>query len=144
VGDLIAVTGRFGLSALKNYAVAPPVRLKEGQLLGQHKIASALIDSSDGLVASVEQLCSSSGTGAVLDLSCIPRARGATLRQALYGGEDYELVFTFPPSKVALLERLEAVTIVGRVVEKKKGLRLLTRQRKIQRPQKGYDHFKND
>jgi len=56
--------------------------------------ASAMIDCSDGLGIDLDRLAKASGVGVVLDL--VPVAEGATLEEALGGGEDYELVFCAP------------------------------------------------
>jgi thiamine-monophosphate kinase len=53
-----------------------------------------MIDVSDGLAADLGHLLDASGVGCALD--DVPVAPGATLADALGGGEDYELVFTVP------------------------------------------------
>ncbi|HEY5251442.1 MAG TPA: thiamine-phosphate kinase [Acidimicrobiales bacterium] len=68
----------------------PEARLAEGEaarLAG----ASAMIDVSDGLAADLGHLVEASGVGYSLDR--VPVAPGATVEEALGGGEDYELVF---------------------------------------------------
>jgi len=139
VGDLIAVSGAFGLAAFKKFRVLPPVRIKEVRVIGDKQLASAMIDSSDGLVASIHQICKASRVGARLDLSKVPVAKGAELEAALYGGEDYELVFTVPRSKV---KQLKGFRIVGKIVNQKQGFRLVTAQGKEFLPKAGFDHFK--
>ena len=57
--------------------------------------ATACIDLSDGLALDLHRLCRASGTSARLD-GVLPCAPGATLEQALFGGEDYELLCTLP------------------------------------------------
>jgi thiamine-monophosphate kinase len=57
--------------------------------------ASAMIDVSDGLTADLRHLATASGVG--FNLQDIPRAPGATLAEALGGGDDYVLAFTAPP-----------------------------------------------
>lgn len=59
-------------------------------------------DSSDGLLAAVEGLCTSSGCGAVLDRALLPRPQGwpsglSWDQWCLQGGEDFELVLSLPP-----------------------------------------------
>ena len=56
-----------------------------------------MIDISDGLGLDLDRLCRSSGVGVALEL--VPVADGATLEDALAGGEDYELVFTAPAAE---------------------------------------------
>ncbi len=73
----------------------PVARLREGAVarrLGAH----AMIDVSDGLALDLHRLADASGVGFRLD--DVPVAAGATLEEALGGGEDYELVFTVSPA----------------------------------------------
>jgi thiamine-monophosphate kinase len=59
-----------------------------------------MIDVSDGLAADVRHLAAASAVGVVLDPPAVPLATGATLDDALGGGEDYELIFTLPSETV--------------------------------------------
>jgi thiamine-monophosphate kinase len=120
-GDRIYVTGELGASALG-------LRTKRGKAWSRHKhplprIAQGLalrklgircaMDLSDGLSLDLNRLCLESDIGA--DLKCrLPTARGATLNDALHGGEDYELLFTAPPRKhiPALLDTIR-ITEIG-------------------------------
>jgi thiamine-monophosphate kinase len=58
--------------------------------------ATAMIDVSDGLLADLTHICAESGVGFRLDQ--VPVAPGATVEEALRGGEDFALVFCAPPS----------------------------------------------
>jgi thiamine-monophosphate kinase len=72
----------------------PQARLAEGvvaRLAGAH----AMIDISDGLALDLHRLADASGVGFALD--AIPVAEGATLEEALGGGEDYELIVVIDP-----------------------------------------------
>ncbi len=101
-GDGIWVSGRLGGSALglergrggawKKHAYPEP-RLALGRFLREKVRVSAAMDLSDGLSLDLHRLCLASGLSAELagDLPVFP---GATLGQALDGGEDYELLFT--------------------------------------------------
>jgi thiamine-monophosphate kinase len=60
--------------------------------------ASAMIDISDGLALDLHRMADASGVG--LELDEIPVAEGATLAEALGGGEDYELLITMDPDRV--------------------------------------------
>jgi thiamine-monophosphate kinase len=73
----------------------PEPRLELGRAL--RGIASAAIDVSDGLLADLGHLCRASGCGASIDIERLPRAAAASLEQALYGGDDYELCLTAAP-----------------------------------------------
>jgi thiamine-monophosphate kinase len=72
----------------------PVARLREG-LLAARLGATAMIDVSDGLTQDLGHLAAGSNVG--VRLETVPVAAGASLEQALSGGEDYELVFTLPP-----------------------------------------------
>ena len=124
VGDLICVTGKFGVSAKHKYLVVPPIRLKEAQQLAQSGAVNAMIDSSDGLAVSVRLIARASEVGAELWEKEIPKA--GNINQALFGGEDYELVFTVPQSKInALKNHFPFVTVVGRIVPQEKEFTIL-------------------
>ena len=69
-----------------------------------------MIDVSDGLGLDLDRLCRASGVGVVLDQ--VPVAPGATLEDALSGGEDYELLFTTSSSE----EIATAFTAAGLIV----------------------------
>ncbi len=102
-GDVLFVTGSLGASAaglrawrggdghsLVAAAHARPVpRLAEGVVSGRCG-ATAMIDISDGLAIDARRMALASGVG--LSLSGVPVAMGATLEDALGGGEDYELL----------------------------------------------------
>ena len=67
----------------------PLARLREGQV-ARRGGAHAMIDVSDGLGLDLHRLADASGVGFRLDE--VPAAVGATLDEALGGGEDYELL----------------------------------------------------
>ncbi len=69
----------------------PKARLREAEIISGLG-ASAAIDVSDGLIADLNHICENSRVGAVL--TEIPVASGASLENAKYGGEDYELIFS--------------------------------------------------
>ena len=111
-GDELYVTGVLGgssagLQALQSAGEAadnllmryrrPEPRTRFGLLLGRNRAARACIDLSDGLADAVRQLASASGVGAIVEADTVPIEQGATLRDALSGGEDYELLFAVPP-----------------------------------------------
>jgi thiamine monophosphate kinase len=62
-----------------------------------------MIDISDGLVADLALIAEASGVGFDLyDPAEFPVAPGATLDEALRGGDDYVLAFTLPPATDAV------------------------------------------
>ena len=152
VGDAILVTGNFGGPASKkfdNRKLKVESRLKEARIIAKAGKCSSMIDSSDGLVRSVLEICKASKTGARIWLDSVPVARAATLNQALYGGEEYELIFTTPRSNaVELMNGVQRrtktkVKIVGEMVARKRGIKLVDVHGKILALRSGgYEHFR--
>jgi thiamine-monophosphate kinase len=121
-GDRIFVSGELGGSAAalvqmmakpkkklnpRDYPshFYPEPRVALGRILREKGMASAMIDTSDGLSTDLAHLCEESGVGAEVEAALIPRARvGKPAREvdlglALHGGEDYELLFIARPGK---------------------------------------------
>ena len=123
-GDLLAVTGRLGGSRRGRH-LRPRPRIAEAQALRNTLSLHAMIDVSDGLAADLGHLLDESGVGATLVGAWIPihpDARGS-LARALGDGEDYELLFAFPPSQARRLERLPfRVTVIGQVTRRARRL----------------------
>lgn len=100
----------------------PEPQLTAAWLLAECKLASSLIDNSDGLLRSCALLAEASGVGLRLDL---PLPAG--------DGEDYGLVFTAPKRRWAALKRaLPKAYRLGETVARAKGAPL--------KPA-GFDHF---
>ncbi len=97
----------------------PQPRIAQGLWLSKKRIATAAIDLSDGLSTDLNHLCQESGVAAEVDAQALPIQPGATLEQALHGGEDYELLFTIG-SKTAIPRSIAGipVTRIGRIVPK--------------------------
>jgi thiamine-monophosphate kinase len=78
--------------------------------------ASAMIDVSDGFGADLGHLADASRVG--FELEGVPVAEGATLEEALGGGEDYRLVFSAPDAEALLtaFEGLDAPVAIGSCV----------------------------
>ncbi|MBU0672698.1 MAG: thiamine-phosphate kinase, partial [Candidatus Margulisbacteria bacterium] len=148
-GDLILTTGEFGGPAaakFENRKSKMVNRLKEGQTTAKSRLATSMIDSSDGLVRSILEICGSSNVGALIYEAEVPIAKGATLNQALHGGEEYELVFTASAKNVARIKKLlgrTKLSIVGEIMPKKSGVGLLGNHGRIAKiGSGGYEHFK--
>ena len=129
VGDSIFVTGTLGDSALGFFAlerdnnlneplsintltlrhISPYPRIKEGKVIAENHLASAMIDISDGLLADLNQILTLNKLGATVWTSQIPLSNDFKQFQikqehnkldfALKGGEDYELLFTSSKTK---------------------------------------------
>jgi thiamine-monophosphate kinase len=103
-GDWIFVTGKLGATQAGRHLTFVP-RLAEGQWLAAKKMATAMMDLSDGLGADLPRLARASGLGFELDGGSVPRSRGASLEAALNDGEDYELLFTVDPARAEILKK---------------------------------------
>ena len=112
---------------------------------------TALIDISDGLASEVHHLARASGVGAVVEAGLLPihvqtfkaaeRFAEAPLSLALYGGEDYELLFAMPEADVAKLPE-NTFAVVGQVVEPEEGITLrLPEGEVIPLEARGFEHF---
>ena len=170
-GDVLAVTGTLGgaaaaVAALKdpntpnpdipvelmNALLRPYPRLSEAQVLVEEGVQCA-IDISDGLVADLGHICECSRVGATLRASQIPvnpaihKVAPDPLGCALYGGEDYELLFA---CDLTTYERVAArldltPTIVGEIIdhptEPQKVVVLDRNGRELRANSTGWKHF---
>jgi thiamine-monophosphate kinase len=123
----------------------PQPRVAQGLWLQRHTMASAALDLSDGLSTDLSHICEESGVTAEVNAKLLPLGFGADLTQALHGGEDYELLFTAPPT--ARLPRTIAgvpVTRIGRITKPRKGkptIKLITQQGEQPLLPLGWEHF---
>jgi thiamine-monophosphate kinase len=152
-----------GLEELTRRQTHPTPRVSCGALLGERRLASAMIDLSDGLSSDLAHLCERSGVGALIEASRLPvapllRQSGAVVSNqfiralldgaldlALHGGEDFELLFTARPRVAAHLpKRLGGVplTHIGEVREASEGIRLARDGRMEILQPSGFEHFK--
>lgn len=134
----------------------PTPRIALGQaLLGA---ASAAADISDGLLADLGHILERSGVSAEIEWEKIPTSVAlqsmTPARQheaALAGGDDYELIFTAPPSSAERIYEAgllsgTPVTRIGRVIER------TSRAVTVRTPDglpvllvtEGFDHFRNE
>jgi thiamine-monophosphate kinase len=133
------------LEALLAPHLYPEPRIAQGLWLVRHGLASAAIDLSDGLSTDLAHLCEESRVAAEVDASLLPIHPGATLAQALNGGEDYELLFTASPA--ARLPRSiagAAITRIGCIVKSRPGqaeVTLLTAEGSQPLKPRGWEHF---
>ena len=102
LGDCICVTGHLGGSLAGRHLDIVP-RVDEARWLGRQKYATAMMDLSDGLAKDLPRLALASDLGFQVDGSKIPIHEPCTINQALSDGEDYELLFTVSPRKIATL-----------------------------------------
>lgn len=175
-GDIICVTGSFGLTGYGlscllgekkrrstaeseelykkavDYLFTPVARLKEGILLNKFNLATASIDSSDGLSLSLYWLAKQSNLKIIIEQipfnpllknSCIK----SNLKQqwALHGGEEYELVFTINPNNLKKLETIFrenncSFTVIGQC-EHGSGVYLLEKESRVEVIPAGWNSF---
>ena len=174
-GDLIYVSGRLGGARLgleillKHRGAAagagrllaahlhPPLRLDLGEWIARERIASAMMDISDGLSIDLGRLCESSRVGAEIDAGHIPRvgisrvwrerlhlAPGAALEFALHGGDDYELLMTVPPHRAHKLRRAPGgirLTCIGKITRDRRMVLVDANGQTEPLQAKGWDHF---
>ncbi len=123
----------------------PEPRMRFGLLLGRNRAARACIDLSDGLADGVRHIGEASGLGAIVEASELPIEKGSTLRDALGGGEDYELLFAVSPrmrSRLRNARRLASdvtVTRIGRLTADR--AMLLSRNGSTEELPDGFAHF---
>jgi thiamine-monophosphate kinase len=163
-GDRIMVTGRLGeaecgLSILKSGRngsidmikrhTAPYPRVREAREIVSRSRITAMIDLSDGLVADLYRIVEASGVGARVYLDRLPISSALRreaeaigldpIELALYGGEDYELLFTTEdPSSISDIEL--PIAVIGEIT-KEKGVFLIDDGVERRLSNKGYRHF---
>lgn len=137
-GDGLYVTGELGGSAAtlgrllagprKNLKPRlhpahffPQPRLAVGRHLREKKLATAMIDVSDGLSTDLAHLCEESAVGARIYAELVPRPDEVSLDLALHGGDDYELLFSAPANRrISGVIAGVAVTRIGEVTRGKR------------------------
>ena len=165
-GDRVVVTGELGGSAaglrltrlhakpsadqlaLVRRHLRPIARVGEGGVLARHGV-TAMMDVSDGLTIDLSRLARASGVGAEVVLDDVRVAAGATIDDALGGGEDYELLATIPDVVAADAARTElkeafgvALTEIGRIVEGEGLTAIGSDGAKSPLEATGWDHFR--
>ncbi|NIA30153.1 MAG: thiamine-phosphate kinase [Actinobacteria bacterium] len=158
-GDVIKVTGPLGGSEaglrllkdkvrgferVKKLHTEPSCRLDISDQIAHY--ATAMADISDGLASDLRNICKSSGVGAIINREAIPVAddvkRAALLLGtlpadlALYGGEDYELLYTLPENFSDLVPGVQ----IGKIISNEK-IYLDNKGERTELTQFGFDHF---
>ncbi len=179
VGDLLCVTGSLGNAALvvkiiknelkvpkhieeivKKALFQPHPRVKEGIIIENSGVATAMIDISDGLALSLAEIAKSSQVGAELYEDNVPvlseeirgdeslnLAKRERRELAFYYGGDYELLFTIDPNALEneevmqMLKREVKMSIIGKIVPSEEGIYCKKGEEKELMEIKGYQHF---
>ncbi len=173
-GDVIGITGKLGeasagieallskehsLSSWKSLESAlfgPVARVKEGRTLAESGHVTSCIDITDGLVTDAWRISRASEVGLILEEEKIP-VNEAVLEFAqgigkdpdeffLYGGEDFELLFTANAENWKdLKDRFEdsetKISKIGEVTSEE-GVHIRIDGSLEKLPDRGYDHFK--
>jgi thiamine-monophosphate kinase len=132
----------------------PEPRVGWGIVLGEERLATSMIDLSDGLSSDLNRLCTSSNVGALIDSALLPVDDRVTelcgrraldpLQLALHGGEDFELLFTVNPDNVARLpRRVDGVEIkrIGEITDSGHGVKVSEGTRIWELKPGGWVHF---
>jgi thiamine-monophosphate kinase len=181
VGDQIFVTGSLGAAAAglrliergahlaeQNLAdedsqkldhillrqLRPEPRVGWGIVLGEERLATSMIDLSDGLSSDLNRVCTASSVGALIDSSLLPidervielcgRRALDPLQLALHGGEDFELLFTVKPANATRLpRRVDGVGIkcIGTIQSASEGVKISEGPRAWELKPGGWKHF---
>ncbi|BBM88795.1 thiamine-monophosphate kinase [Spirochaetota bacterium] len=160
VGDIVKVTGELGGSNagfiilkreylghryIKKKHLQPRCRLDLVDKIAP--LANAMIDVSDGIAGDLKHICDQSGVGAEIIKQDIPiskqvihAARALKMNPhnfAIYGGEDFELLYTVPEENA----KKTPGTTIGRIVSGN-GVTLVDRKMHTREVLKGgYEHF---
>lgn len=128
-GDIIFVSGALGGSILGRHLKFTP-RLEEARFLVKNFKINSMIDISDGLVQDLGHILKQSQVGAVIYEDLIPVSPDArSLNDALYMGEDFELLFTLSRKEAEkILRRKSRFFPIGEVTAKKSGLRMVDKK----------------
>jgi len=116
--------------------------------------ASAAIDVSDGFAGDLGKLCRASALAAEIDVARVPlsqaaraavAAEPALIETALTGGDDYEIVATIPPERLAAFRAAAgaagvAVSEIGRI-EAGEGARFRHEGKVLAFARPSYSHF---
>ena len=139
------ILGRAFDTPLAAIHCAPTPEIEAGRWLGARPEVHAMMDLSDGLASDLRHILTESGVGAAIELEQIPVAAGATLDDALSGGEDYKLLFT-AEAATTLAADFEAafgrpLYPVGRIVGGTATIQWFRHGRPVEGTWQGFRHF---
>ncbi|MEM2214352.1 MAG: thiamine-phosphate kinase [Candidatus Nezhaarchaeales archaeon] len=171
-GDLVACIGEFGLTSIayfmlleglrapnerverraKEAVYYPKAYLKEGLKLARLKVVTSSMDCSDGLAWTLHTLCYLNNVGMVIKNIPIPSEVFEYAKEhgldpyelALYGGEEYALVFTLKRDSLNRIPKslLREIHIIGEVtLDKRVRLEIEGVKREVEA--RGWEHFKS-
>ena len=134
--------------------LAPQPRVGWGIVLGEEKLATSMIDISDGLSSDLHHLCEDSSVDATIESAQLPldedvkhlcgRRALDPLALALHGGEDFELLFTVSRENISRLpKRVDGITVsrIGEVTHRGQGIVIREKSRSWNLQPQGFAHF---
>lgn len=146
-GDKIFVTGTLGGSKHGKHLCFTP-RLEQAQFLIKNYPLHAMIDISDGLISDLTHILEESKKGAVLLECMIPLSpQAASLKEAYYNGEDFELLFTVARKYASNLARKWPfknikLSCIGEIINSGKGIMIRSKNGSLKKIRPGgYRHF---
>ena len=129
-GDLVLITGPIRNGRKCHLSFKP--RSEESRFLVENYKVNSMIDTSDGIGVDVSRICSESLKGCMIYENALPLSKGLSLKDALYYGESFELLFTMSKKEVKRLfsdKRLAKKTcpfyIIGEITGKASGRKLI-------------------
>lgn len=113
---------------------------------------TAMIDLSDGLAGDLFHICKQSGVGAIVDELSLPvteQIRSVaeqfdeeSTKWALFGGEDYELLFTVDPEWRLVIESNDDLSIIGEITDQTETMLLREAEgNETEIEKQGWNHF---
>lgn len=156
-GGKVSPQARKALWGTIRAQLYPVARYREGRVLADAGLASAMIDLSDGLASDLSRVAEESGIGAQIFANRIP-VEGHTkqvgrllgldpLQLAVGGGEDFELLFTSGADPVTIEDTLVRNGFarphpIGEVLPAAEGLFLVGSRGRQEPLQGGFEHFR--
>jgi thiamine-monophosphate kinase len=154
VNTVVDNTEPKAIESLLLRQLRPSPRVGWGIVLGEERLATAMIDISDGLSSDIAHLCEESNAGALVDASSLPIDRDVStlcgrraldpLMLALHGGEDFELLFAVRPDDLGRLpKRVDGVAIsrIGEITDQPGKVRIAEKNRVWDLRPGGFEHF---
>ena len=154
-GDRI-ITDPFLKDAMLEH-IDPLPRVKEGRIIAEKRLATSMIDVSDGLISDLRHIAEESMVGAKVWLKSIPLSTALKrwildhledIMLSLAGGEDYELLFTASMNNANQIDVLAKelgmqITQIGEIVPKEFAITVLDENGAVfPLAREGFEHFK--
>ncbi|MFA5059654.1 MAG: thiamine-phosphate kinase [Candidatus Omnitrophota bacterium] len=145
-GNRIFVSGPLGKSFVTKKHLRFTPKVDAAQYLAREFKPTSMIDISDGLCGDLGHILKESSVGAVIYEKLIPKTKGATLNNALYDGEDFELLFTLSSQEANQLIRMKKNRFpfwyIGDIVDEKEKLTIVSGSgKRIALKPKSFSHF---